>query len=229
MNSNKPGGPEKWLPTIIIGLTSLLTLIVLVLLSRSGVIAFSLQPLRYIPSAPPFRVEPAQTATAALPPTPTLEIPSETPAGALSITVRKPASSDLTSGMPSIWNENGISVPDMPAPGKLAYSGAVRAEEEYLFSIFWCAKNMRRFNEDMASMKTSFYVNGHALPEDYIFLYDYEMDGWSCRSTVIALSGWTAGQIYILQAERNIFTKVSDGERNYPAGVYLYEVYLTAR
>jgi len=227
MNSHKPGGPEKWLPKIIIGLTALLAVIVLVLLNRFGMIAFSLQPLRYPTPARLHPVEPAHTATKA--PTPTLELPSETPAGAFSITVRKPASSDLTSGMPSIWNENGISVPDMPAPGKLAYSGAVRAEEEYLFSIFWCAKNMRRFNEDMASMKTSFYVNGHALPEDYILRYDYERDGWSCRSTVIALSGWIAGQTYILQAERNIFTKVSDGERNYPAGVYLYEVYLTAR
>lgn len=83
--------------------------------------------------------------------------------------------------------------------------------------------------QNLENMKMSFAVNGQAVPDEYILTYDHRPGDLDCRYAVVALSGWTPGESYLLEARRDILRAINDGVNNYPPGEYIRELKVTAQ
>jgi hypothetical protein len=184
----------------------------------------------------PFFQAPTSTAvpTSTLADTPTSSSPTParplvaTPTNAFPLHIRQIGTQDLAN-MLSIWLENGIQIADMYAPGRKTYSGTVHVEDEYLFTIYWCATNAKTLAQNLQQIRNSFFVNGQPVSDQYILSYDHNPEGVYCKYAVIALSGWVPDQTYTLEAQRNILQKINDGRDSYPAGIYVRELNVTVQ
>jgi hypothetical protein len=148
-----------------------------------------------------------------------------------SLKVRKPAHDEIRADVPiSIWDDNNISVDDMHSPGRKVYFGHVQMGMEYLFPVYWCANSEDILRQNMDNIETVLLVNGEAIPENHILTYDVDSnDGWKCTYVSVVLSGWTVDEKYKMEARRTFLAKIFDGQTNYPAGVYIYELNITVR
>ena len=179
-------------------------------------------------SVTPVVLQPTETSTAPLP-DPTLLAASATPAWSGVLSLRKATEGDINANLPiSIWDANLIVVQDMPAPGKMTYSGSVQMDEDYLFSTYWCATNTHQLNQNLPNMETTLFVNGEMIPTENIYTYLYNKStGWRCSYDVVILGGWLKDQQYTLQIKRVLKSDVSDGQSNYPSGTYINELIVT--
>ena len=216
-SGRKTGALRLWGPVLVLALLGLFLLV-----------RFNLIPIPFFQAPTATQIATATPSdTAVSSPVPATRQLVDVPVTGFPLQLREIQPSDLS--MPSLWRENGIELVDMRSPGRVTYSGVVRAEQEYQFFLYWCATNARTLTQNLENMKVSFAVNGEAVPEEYILTYDHNPDGSSCKYAVIALSGWVADEIYTLEAQRNILQKINDGATDYPAGMYVREITVTAQ
>lgn len=176
-----------------------------------------------------------QAAASAPPPTATLAATATqgsdraAPGWSSSLSVHVPLGSEISQDMLSIWNANNLSVDDMTAPGVMSFSGTAQRDTEYMWPVYWCAKDQETFGKNLQNMTTVFRVDGEAVPEQYLYEYYYDANsGWKCDFRGTVLGGWQAGT-YTLRVERTFKTALNDGEQFYPAGIYVYELTITVK
>ena len=146
------------------------------------------------------------------------------------ISARMPTLNEIRQDMLSIWDANGLSVEDMKSPGIQSFSGSAAANQEYLWPIYWCAVDRATLDRDMEKISTVFTVNGEKLPDEYIFDYFYdESNGWACNYRASVIGNFPKNTPITLQVDRILKSEVSDGQTNYPAGSYFYELVITAK
>ncbi len=145
--------------------------------------------------------------------------------------VRMPTLNEIRADDPiSIWVKNNVTVSDMRTPGVDQYSGEVIYDQEYLFPVYWCANTAELLQQNMDNIDTVFFVNGEAVPEKYVFNYNYDTsNGWKCSYHAVVFSGWNANTEYDLKAKRTIKIDLSDGQSSYEAGEYIFAILISVK
>ena len=136
-----------------------------------------------------------------------------------------PTLNEIREELLSIWDANGLIVEDMHAPGIQNFSGSAAADQEYLWPIYWCAVDRATLDTNMENISTVFLVNGEKVPDEYIFDYYLEPgNGWDCSYRASVIGNLPQNTILNLQVIRTLKSEISDGQLNYPAGSYTYEL-----
>lgn len=145
--------------------------------------------------------------------------------------VRRPTLNEIRAEDPaSIWLANIINVEDLLSPGRRSYSGAVQRGREYLFPVYWCARDSDVLRQNMENMETVLLINEQVIPEKSILNYEYATStGWKCSYHSVVLGGWISNASYKLEARRTVLVEVSDGQTSYAPGEYVYELTILAR
>lgn len=155
--------------------------------------------------------------------------PEETWSGTLA--VRKPTLNEIRAEVPvSLWDINLLNVRDMTSPGKDSYTGQANSSDEYLFPVYWCATSANQLAQNNEQIRTVFKVDGETIPEKWVFSYDYDTStGWNCSYHAVVLDEWKSSAQYKLQAVRTLLADISDGETDYKAGEYVFELVVNTR
>jgi hypothetical protein len=168
--------------------------------------------------------EPTPTITAA----PTISFNQDNWSGVLSI--RKPTLNEIRQNKTTIWEANNFTIDDMLSPDILSMGGTVEQGKEYLWPIYWCAKDQETLTQNVENITTIFAVNGEVIPDKYIFNYDYNLNsGWMCNYHATVISGWQNDSKYALRVERVFKMDINDGQQSYPAGSYVYELNISIK
>jgi hypothetical protein len=124
----------------------------------------------------------------------------------------------------SIWVTNLIELKDMHYPDSESHTGQVKAGEEYLFPVYWCATDIETLHDNLKHISTLLVLNGEVVPDEYIYTYDLDSlnSGWKCNYRSVILSGWKQNTDYVLEVRRALDMQVFDGQSNYAPGNYTY-------
>ncbi|RPH74469.1 hypothetical protein EHM76_03515 [bacterium] len=147
------------------------------------------------------------------------------------LSVRMPTLNEIRVEKPiSLWDANLINLRDRYEPGTENYAGEAQTGSEYLLPIYWCTTTADLLTQNMESIKTIFMVNDEAVPDKYIFNYNYDTkSGWKCNYNAVVLGGWEKDAQYALKVTRTLSQKLSDGKSNYSAGEYVYRLVVKVR
>jgi hypothetical protein len=237
MNMNKKENPKfvmpDWKTSLkILAIVVLLVLIISGRLTPKSINIFGLElEVNTLITSPDQAAQPTPDKLTA---TPTFAI-TATPTANLSewsglLSVRKPTLNEIRQEMSSIWDANNLSLGDMLSPDVRSLRGTAQQKKEYLWPIYWCAKDQETLAQNVENITTIFSVNDEVIPDKYIFNYDYDTNtGWKCNYHAAVIGGWLRNSQYTLRVERVFETDINDGQQKYPAGSYVYELSISVK
>jgi C-terminal processing protease CtpA/Prc len=109
-------------------------------------------------------------------------------------------------------------------PHTLTYTVPLTRSEDLIWTYVWCAR-ADVLEQNFAAMRFEFVLDGQVVPQDQLFVYNYDTgDGNLCRFIYALLTDWPAGEHHLTITAT--FTRpINDGigATDYAAGDYIYE------
>ncbi|MDD2920801.1 MAG: serine/threonine-protein kinase [Anaerolineales bacterium] len=157
--------------------------------------------------------------------TPIAQIPPAAPtatfAPRLSFSVR-PYNTYADTNIKSLWSfVSNLNFPEMP--GHYYWQADIPANTTVLLNLGWCASDASTLNANLRYMIYSAAIDGVKIDESNFNVFNASQNGMSCQERAGVLSGLPPGRYAYVETMR-VIQDIFDGNTNYPAGDYIYEL-----
>jgi hypothetical protein len=102
-------------------------------------------------------------------------------------------------------------------------------EQQYTWSLTWCATDAATLQKNLNDMEVTFAVNGDAVNQNTVTRTPpHDINGLSCADFVVLLSNWTGSNMTLTRTLR-MKNAVFDGKTIYGAGDYVDQINVSVR
>jgi C-terminal processing protease CtpA/Prc len=107
-------------------------------------------------------------------------------------------------------------------PIALTYTVSLSESKTVLWAYAWCAKDKATLEQNFSQIDLKFTLNGEAVSNDQLAVFNTPSDDLECRLIYTALSDWKPGEHHAV-ITATFKSKINDGVGEYAPGDYVYD------